>query len=573
MDEKKLREQVHYAIDTHSPAYSPDPYRVQRVLHASKSGGRVIVKNKLSFGLILLLIFMFMSLTALAVALLTGTQIIEQVAVPMAQGNDTEAFTQESYTHEELVQLIQTLNENGITLDEDASIMRALRNGQGYWEEEVLMAICREAFGGNFSTWSIEEKHWFDNMTVQIGFQEQNPYRIPGEGDMTIPEAKAHAAKLLREEYGVELPAESDEKWVLWEWFYEAWTDMSGSHPAEWKFEYINRTTNVPEYVVSFDQNGTLLDIGEAGFHGETPMFDSFDMADRFFSLKYSSLALWPLEAWAEFADAIAHLEPETAKQWCHINAGYRLPPEGAVSPEQAIGIAVAQTALKGEVETRIICCTSNDRPIYKVTLSYRFPGSQVSGKYDAVWCLELDCMTGDILDKWEYTYGLDSPAIRMYVPFSVHERAAEAFVKALPAEDPENLAEKERQARAYESYRQQYGDTWFFWPLEAQKDALGGHHHVPVLGEYSREEAVTLALNAVREQVALEALDALGEYQIGTICCRYQEPEGLRITWEVYISSDPEGLSNGYRVRFDDPYLYRIHKDVEVLRANAGNG
>ena len=549
-----------------------DEARQARVLASLEPEGGTTMKRKMTMALVLAAILMLGTMTAVAIELLTGRQFIEQIAVPMAQENDEKEFTQESYTHEELIQLIQTLNENGITLDEDSNIMRALRNGQGYWEEETLMAICREAFGGNFSTWSIEEKHWFDNMTVQIGFKEKNPYRIPGEGDMTIPEARAHAVELLKDEYGVELPPESNEQWMLWEWFYEAWTDESGFHPAKWKFQYLNRKTNVQEYSVSFDWEGNLIDISEAGFHGEQTEFDSYNMADRYFSDKYGSWSDWPLEAWAEFGEAIADLEPERRSQWCYINAGYRLPPEGAISGEQAVSIAMEDIALKGETETAIICCTSNDRPIYKVRISYLFPGSATVGAYDAVWCLELDCMTGEVLDKWEYTYGPDSPAIRMYVPFSVHE-SAPSFDQPVTMDEAAKLAEKERQARAYESYRQQYGENWFFWPLEAQKDALGGHHYVPVLGEYSREEAITLALNAIREQVAPEALEALGEYQIGTICCLYQEPEGRRIGWEVYVSSDPEGLSNGYKVCFDDPYMYQIQTDVEVLRTNAGNG
>lgn len=559
-------------VDRNLSGLQWDGQRQARVLASLEPEGGTTMKRKMTMSLVFAIVLVLITMTAVAIELLTGTQIIEQFAVPMAQKNDTETYTQESYTHEELVQLIQTLNENGITLDEDSNIMWALRNGQGYWEEETLMAICREAFGGNFSTWSIEEKHWFDNMTVQIGFKEKNPYRIPGEGDMTIPEAKAHAVKLLKDEYGVELPTESNEQWILWEWFYEAWTDASGFHPAKWQFEYLNRKTNVQEYSVSFDQEGKLLDIGEAGFHGEQTEFESFELADRYFSDKYSSMALWPMEAWAEFGEAIANIEPERSSQWCYINAGYRLPPEGAISGEQAVRIAAEHIALTGDTETQIICCTSNDLPIYKVTLAIHFPGNETSATYDAVWCLELDCMTGEILDKWEYTYGPDSPSIRMYVPFSVHE-SAPSFDQPVTMDDAALLAEKERQARAYESYRQQYGDNWFFWPLEAQKDALGGHHHVPVLGEYSREEAIELALNAIREQVAPEALDALGEYQIGTICCLYQEPEGRRIGWEVYVSSDPEGLSNGYKVCFDDPYMYQVQTDVEVLRANAENG
>lgn len=572
MDEKKLREQVHYAIDTHSPAYSPDPYRVQRVLHASKSGGKAIVRSKFSVVFVLMLVFMFVSLTALAVALLTGTQIIEQFAVPLAQENDTGMYTQESYTHEELAQLIQMLNENGITLDEDSQIMKAMKNGYGYWEEEALMEICREAFGGNFSTWSIEEKHWFDEMTVKIGFKEKNPYRIPGEGDMSIPEAKAHAVKLLKDEYGVELPSESNEQWILWEWFYEAWTDMDGFHPAEWQFEYLNRKTNVTEYTVSFDPDGNLLDVNEAGFHGEQTTFDSYELADRYFSDKYGSMPRWPLEAWAEFGEAIADLEPERSSQWCYINAGYRLPPEGAISAEQAISIAAERVALAGETKTMVICCTSHGRPIYKVVLSIHFPGNEANATYDAVWCLELDCMTGEILDMWEYTYGPDSPAIRMYVPFSVHE-SAPSFAAPAATEDPVVLAEKERQARAYESYRQQYGENWFFWPLEAQKDALGGHHHVPEGDEMTREEAVALALEAIEAKQGKAALTRLGDYQIGVICCRYQEPEGTRLSWELYVTSDPDFLSNGFRVNIVDFEGVLEQPEIEVQRANVGNG
>ena len=575
MEDRRDKQIIQQVFDSSLSGIQDDPWMAQRVLnkaHESPETGGVIVKKKISAGLIFAIVLMLAMVTAVAAVLLTHTEIIEQFAVPMAQRNDTDAYTQESYTHEELVQLIHTLNENGISLDEDSTIMKALKNGQGYWEEEVLMAICREAFDGNFSTWSIEEKHWFENMTVQIGFKEKNPYRVPGQGDMTVPEAKAHAAKLLNNEYGVELPVESDEKWMIWEWFYEAWTDMDGFHPAEWKFEYINRITSVQEYNVSFDQQGNLLEIQEAGFHGEMPEFDSFNMADRYFSDKYGAMSNWPLEAWAEFGEAIAALEPESANQWCYINAGYRLPPEGSISSEQAIGIAAERVALVGDTDTQIICCTSNGQPIYKVRLSVHFPGNETNATYDAVWCLELDCMTAEILDMWEYTYGPDSKPIRMYVPFSIQE-SAPSFKKPVTSEDPAKLAEKERQARAYETYRQQYGETWFFWPLEAQKDALGGHYHVPVQGEMTRDEAVDMALKAIEAKHGKEALTQLGDYQIGAICCLYDEPEGLRYSWELYITSDPEFLSNGFRVNIVVFEGMLDQPEVEVQRANVENG
>lgn len=214
------------------------------------------MKRKMTVSLAFAIILMLAAMTAVAIELLTGKQIIEEIAVPMAKENDTEKLVDESYTHEELVQLLRVLNENGITLDEDSQIMHALNNGQGYYEEEVLMAICREAFGGNFSTWSIEEKHWFDSMTVKIGFKDKNPYLIPGEDDMSVPEAKAYAARLLKDEYGVELPVESNEQWMVWEWFYAPWMDMDGFHPALWKFEFVDSDSREVLYTACFTRDG-----------------------------------------------------------------------------------------------------------------------------------------------------------------------------------------------------------------------------------------------------------------------------------------------------------------------------
>ncbi len=571
MDEKKLREQVHYAIDTHSPAYSPDPYRVQRVLHASKSGGRVIVKNKLSVGFVLLLVFMLMSLTALAVALLTGMDFVEQEAVPMAQQNDSAGYVQESFTHEELVQLIQTLNENGITLEEDGRIMAALRNGQGYWEEEVIMAICREAFGGLHYAWTIEQKHWFDEMMLQIGFKERNNYAIPGEGDMTIPEAKTHAAQLLYDEYGVTLPVESNEQWKLWEWFYALWNDYEGHHNAMWKFEYVNPASGETEYWVSFDQQGTLLESEMAWFLKEDAKARSYSHAEEMMDMKYGDPASWTVEAWAEFGELIAELEPVEVWEKRYAEAGYRMPPEGSIPALKALGIAQEAVSLEGQTRSQVICCTSNGRAIYKVTLRIHFPGNEASATYDAIWCVELDCMTGVVLEMRQYDYG-NSESMMMYVPFTVLDANPKVAITPT-AEEAAKIAEKERQADAYDAHTQQYADTWFFWPLEAQKNALGGHHHVPEGDEMTREEAVEMALRAIEEKHGKEALEQLGDYQVGAICCRYEETEGVRISWLLYITSDPELMSNGFRVAFDDPNGLMELTEVEVQRANTGNG
>lgn len=381
--------------------------------------GGIQVKRKLTTGLVLTIVLVLATLTAVAVGLLTGTQIIEQFAVPMALQNDSEDFRQESFDNEELAQLVQVLEENGITLEEDSDVLKALKNGQSYWEEETLMEICRLAFDGLFYEWSVEEKHWFDEMTVKIGFKEKNPYAIPEEGDMSIAQAKELAVKLLKDAYNVELPSESDDIWQLCEWFYAPWTDEDGFHPAMWKFQYVNRKTGTYEYIVRFDREGGSVETEEACFHGGLTNPISYEQVSRYMSDKYGSKPDWPMSAWAEFAELMASLPITSEGQWYYQHAGYREPPEDAMPAQDAIQLAQQDIGMVGEIEPSIICCTVDDQIIYKVTLRIHMPGRELEGSYDAIWCIEMDCRTGEIIDKREYRYA-ESDAKMMYVPFSV---------------------------------------------------------------------------------------------------------------------------------------------------------
>lgn len=428
MEDRKDKQIVQQVFDSSLSGIQDDPWMAQRVLskaHEAPGTGGFIVKKKMSAGLIFAIVMILLTVTAVAAVLLTHTEIIEQFAVPMALENDTKDTTQETYTNEELVQLIAILSENGITLDEDTSIMNALENGEGYWEEETLMAICREAFGGNFSTWSIEEKHWFDNMTVQIGFKEKNPYLIPGEGDMSIQEAKTYAAKLLKDKYGVELPVENNEKWMIWEWFYAPWTDTEGNHPATWKFEYVDRETNMVVYSAKFDRDGNVIELKGLPFSSNSVHAASFNDANMYIDQKYGAMGAWSIEGWTEFGQLIAPFEPSSQREWAHQQAGYCVPPTGSLDEAAALHIARDAIKLGNEDSYQIICCTDGGKPIYKLTLRYEFPENRVEHRYDAIWCVEMDCMTGEITAIRENQP--DDTTIQhhleLFVPFSVLDR------------------------------------------------------------------------------------------------------------------------------------------------------
>ena len=560
-----IRSQIHQAVDHHSEHLQSNPFLAQRIINQERTG-EPVVKKRLSIGLVLVIVLMLIAVTALAVALLSPKEIVEQVAVPMAKENDEGEVRQEYYSHEQLAQLIQTLGENGFTLDENTTIIQAFKSGQGYWEDEVLMEICREAFGSTFDAWSIEQKYWYETISAEIGLPGEHAYRLPDENDMTEQEAAKHAADLLKDACGVDLPGVSDSEWLICPYFYEEWDTEFDQRPAVWEFWFVNRQSGTPEYIVRFLRNGELYDMEEAGFHNAPETVDTFSTADRLMGDKYGSMVDWPMAAWSEFARMIACITPERQSEWCYQHAGYRLPPEGSISSEAAIHIVDEAAQVDSRFDAFVICCTDGETPIYKVNLSYfkaDFTG------YAAFWCGEVDCITGELRRMEEYHRG-SSPMLMRFVPLSVLESAPDFTTSSDEyAREAVSLTRRE----AYERYEAQYQTMWYFWPLEAQKEALGPHHDIPQGNEMTRDQAAEAAIGAVRERYGQIALDRLGDWQTGVICCRYPEEEGVRVVWEIYITSDPVTITNGYRVTFDDPASVMTNPEIEVFPANGGNG
>ena len=415
MSDQRDKRFVQESIDSGLSVMQGDPWLAQRIMNQERTGG-FIVKKRLSVGLVLAIVLMLITVTALAVVLLTPKEVVEQVAVPLAQENDMEGEYQDTYSKEELAQLIKALNENGITIEENNRILRAIKSGKGYWEDETIMEICRQAFGRDFTTWTIEEKHWYEEMMVNIGFSEYNCYLVPGEGDMTVSEARAYAAQKLNEEYSVNLPEISNDDWRIEEWFFQYRDEEGNLETARWQFEYVNKNTGIGEYIVEFTRDGEVVDISESGFHGGIQKAESFSLAERIMEDRYGEKSNWSLEAWPEFGQMISGLTPETDNQRCYLQAGYCLLPEGHIGTGNA-EIAVRQAVgREGAYEAAVFCCMDGDTPIFKVNL--RYPSNDGVG-YDAIWCGEVDCLTGELRNLKQYIPGT-SPMIMQFVPFSV---------------------------------------------------------------------------------------------------------------------------------------------------------
>ena len=237
------------AVDRRLSGLQENPFLAQRIMNAEK--GEIKVKKKLTLSMILVIALLLIAVTALAVALLSPKEIVEQVAVPMAQNSE-----QTNYTYEELAELIRTLNENGITLDEGSKIMQAFQSGHGYWEGDTIKEICRAAFGED--SWTPEQSYWYGEMMVAVGAWEHNAYILPKDDELREEEARTVAAQILNNTYHVNLPSESNESWTVTAALGFLCNEDTETGTPSWFISFIPNSNDyeLQGYTVTFDLHG-----------------------------------------------------------------------------------------------------------------------------------------------------------------------------------------------------------------------------------------------------------------------------------------------------------------------------
>ena len=569
MCEELNRKEFHEAIDTTLSGLHADPWLAQRVVNRERTS-EPVVKKKLSISFVLVIVLLLIVVTALAVALLSPKEIVEQVAVPAAQSND-----QENYSYEELAELIQTLNENGITLDDGSTLMKAFQAGHGYWEKDAIDEICYASFGKNQGLWTLEQKHWYGEMMVAIGVSNQNSWLLPEDGEITQEQARSLAADVLWEAYGIELPMESNGTWIVSDLLQMGWDEEKQSlerNLAEWKIWYTNRGTGNMDYCVSFDRFGENSVPWRARYTESISTKNIYAVMDDLEN-RDGSCTHWSLEVWAEFGDLIKGLSPNTQKEWLYQHADYCLPPDNAISVEQAKQIAKEATGITGPIDDNVICCIADGLSIYKVCQrGYLNQTDSENARYDIIWCVELDCVTGEVLEKREYTYNI-ADVMMMYVPFSILNKAPDFGEMEKSADNNQSdhgNTEETENISVYYNYAYMY-----FLPLEKQKELYGYPHAVPTQDEY--DQALTIAQKAIEEHYGLETSIDLSTYQTGVIYCIQENVDGiLQKQWDFIFTTDPEYLSDGYRVQFGqnvDDNLEDGITNPRVEHANVGNG
>lgn len=389
------------------------------------------MKKKLSAGLILAIVLVLSAAAALAAAPLSFREILEQVAVPLATGNDTGAAANPVFSAGELAELVRGLEENGITLDENNQVTRTLERSRGEFEEEALMEICREAFGGNFYTWTLEEQDWYQQLMVKIGYYESYESCLPGEGNLPYEEAEAFAFRKIREEYGTDLPLEDRSIWALERQFYREPADPSGTF---WNFSLIPKDLDHGRYEIWFDDSNpegtadTWADI-----HDWTQPYTGAELLYQFYAVYSWHEELWTQETWQKLHTMMQNANVDLQSAIVQETKAYAFtayPEPDAQDIPKETAVRKAGEALRNpriELESAVLTEYEESRS-WMVFFEVLPEEEEIEEDGSGLFAVEIDSRSGEVRGIREK--GMDDSTAFAYVPEAAYEKAWEGILR-----------------------------------------------------------------------------------------------------------------------------------------------
>lgn len=425
MKDDMIRTKIQHALHQQLSSLEPTAARREEIYQNALGGNTMKIRPRPSFGLIVAIALMLLAVTATAAVLLSAQQVVEETAVPMALENDTPVRLVESYTPDQVAALIAAANENGITLDETTGIIQALKKGEGYYEDEAIMEICREAFGGLFDEWTIEEKHWFMGVMQQLNYATNNPYCLPGPGDMTVEQARAYAAEQLQSLYPAAKDLGDSTCYFRHENFEMDYDEEDNPVQALWGFSYTALDLIHPEYRITFDAQGKVLSHAENPALADQP-FSAGELESKIHSATRSRHHLqsdWDQSAWHLFREYLPKAERNPDWGWgraqeAYMLTAYPLPEEGEMTRDRAIALVKDSPGAEGAYNVTAVLMEYEGQRLWKVTAAFTEGARTVSRRI-----YEIDSRTGEILTQAQYS--LATPVWANYVPQAAYEKVS----------------------------------------------------------------------------------------------------------------------------------------------------
>lgn len=412
MKRQTRSEQIQNAIDTTLSGLKDDPRLAQQVIRAARQ--METPKRKRFYGMVLAALLLLLAATAVAAAYLSAQQFVQQEVLPLAQENDADGY-EEKFSNQELAEIVRLARENGIALSDE--MMAAFENGYGYYEQSAIMEIVSTALGKKYYSWSIEEKYWFGEVMVLLGFRTDNPCRLPSGDDASQQDCLSVIQRDILETYGDDITDSS-----IWEQsvsFETLSEDNATQSQPHWYFQFDSLDLRHNSYSVELTAQGQIVAVEPL----LAPSDDSTgnEIVDQFQQV-YGFYGDWTVETWATLGQMLKGREPGGMRAWFFACAEYILPPENSITQAEAERLAFEAV---GDAYTKIdgmVCCMDRGTPIWKMEFKTLYPQDIGSGEYSHIWLVEMDCASGKINDIQEYSVGGEISPFIQWVPRSVIE-------------------------------------------------------------------------------------------------------------------------------------------------------
>ena len=428
MNEQMMKERIQQALNVKMSGVRTSLAERSRLYENAIGGTKV--KRKMTVGLVFAIVLVLMTAAAVAAILLTHQEIVEQVAVPLAVDNDGELGVKQNYSAEELAELVRNLNENGITLEENNAIMQALKTGKGFYEEEAIMEICRQAFGRHYSTWTLEEQDWFSRMMVDIGFYESYESCLPGEENLTYEQAEAYAFSGLKKKYGEKVEPEDRINYYLERSFHP---ESEEEGEATWYFTLVPMNMEHGRYEIVFRDREpeTSMWIREEIRDWSKP-YKAEELVQAFESIYGWNRGNWEQTVWQKLhemmQDAKIDLYAESRREY----KGYQMteypePEKNEIT--RADAIRIAREAMK-EKQVAMESAVLTEFEGKRVWLAAWITGSEEDEVLDKIaecYVVTVDSRTGNV--ESVRTQTADDDLSMAYVPEAAYLKAGEGLV------------------------------------------------------------------------------------------------------------------------------------------------
>ncbi len=411
--------------------------------------------KKRLIGLMTALALLLNAAAAPAAAPLTLQEIVDRVVVPMALENDAEEMgCNREFSHEQLAEIVRVMEENGITLPENNTVMQYVTSGYGYSETDVVGFFCDQVFGPH-GTWTDEEQGWYDGLEVRLGHTEEWASHVPGKDNMTREEAVAWALRKIREEYGEDLPLENPDIWQMSVMFTKDNPTYTRVADA-WSVSLIPKDIGRARYDVSFDDadpEGTT-ELYYMAVNPDDP--HTLFQLESHFEMIYGQNKDWSQSVWQAYHEMLqqTELDPEDYDYIDYVGyrmTGYPEPEANEIPREEAIRIAKeAMTNKRAAYNSAVLTEYEGERAwLISFVIMTPFDDEGEPDKEAGYYTVSIDSATGEV---WSLrTEGSYEQAI-CYIPEKAYRetrdllpkeddllpRAAEAVRKAYPeAGDP----------------------------------------------------------------------------------------------------------------------------------------